>query len=330
MNVTIRDVAAKAQVSNATVSLVLNGRPCRVSEATRQRVKDAARELGFRSAALKQMAGILLPDISNLFFSSIGQAFLLEAQEQGYDAIVMVHGDQKGQDLATLDTLIDRGVCGIVMVRSARSSPEEEVALREKILKSKIPVVVMDRKMDIPNVKSVLLNNREGARMAVSYLLQQGHTCVGCITGPMGDVVSEARLLGYRDALQEAGITFDESLICRGEYRTEDGTKFLPYLLGKSVTAIFCFNDMIALGVCKGCRDYHLHIPADLSVIGFDGIPFCETLDVPLSTVEQPVEEMGRAAAVLLRQMMDRPHSAQDRMFLPTLQIRASTATPRE
>ena len=136
------------------------------------------------------------------------------------------------------------------MVRSARTTPEEEDTLREKILKSRIPVVVMDRKMDIPNVKSV--------------------------------------------------------------------------------TGIFCFNDMIALGVYTGCRAYHLRIPADLSVIGYDGIPFCETLDVPLSTVEQPVEEMGRAAATLLKQMMYQPQCAQDRLFLPSLQIRAGTASPAD
>lgn len=330
MHVTIHDVAARAGVSPATVSLVLNGRPCRVSENTRQRVRQAAQELGFRSAAPRPLVGILLPDISNLFFSSIGQAFLLEARAQGNDAIVMVHGDQPGQDLANLDTLLSRGVGGVVMVRSARTTPEEEDTLREKILKSRIPVVVMDRKMDIPNVKSVLLDNREGARMAVRYLLEQGHTRIGCITGPLEDVVCRERLLGYQDALEEAAIAYDESLICQGDYRPEDGVKYLPYLLGKSVTGIFCFNDMIALGVYTGCRAYHLRIPADLSVIGYDGIPFCETLDVPLSTVEQPVEEMGRAAATLLKQMMYQPQCAQDRLFLPSLQIRASTASPTD
>lgn len=139
MHVTIHDVAARAGVSPATVSLVLNGRPCRVSENTRQRVRQAAQELGFRSAAPRPLVGILLPDISNLFFSSIGQAFLLEARAQGNDAIVMVHGDQPGQDLANLDTLLSRGVGGVVMVRSARTTPEEEDTLREKFSKAGFP-----------------------------------------------------------------------------------------------------------------------------------------------------------------------------------------------
>lgn len=328
MSVTIHDVASKAGVSTTTVSLVLNGRPCRIAASTKARVEAAALELGFHRSPFKRMVGILLPDINNLFFSSIGSAFLRKTQELGGDGAVMVHGDKPGQDLVTLSTLIDRGVCGIVMVRSAHSSQEEENALRERILKSRIPVVLMDRKMDIPNVHSVLLDNHEGARMAVQYLLQKGHRRIGCITGPVGDVVSEERLRGYQDALRDAGVDFDDSLICRGNYRMEDGSKYLPYLLGKSVTSIFCFNDMMALGVCKGCRDYHLCVPGDISVIGFDGIPFCETLDIPLSTVEQPAEEMGKAAAILLHQMVEGSANVQDQVFYPTLQIRASSSVP--
>lgn len=320
----LRDVAEKAGVSLATASLVLNQRPCRIAEPTRQRVLSAAAELGLAPGGA--MVAIMLPDIENPFFANLGQAFLEESQHLGLHALMMVHTDRPQQDAENLDSLLAKGVNGVVLVRSSRSTRQDDQRLLEKLRRKNIPVVVMDRRMEGPNTRSILVDNRAGAHMAVKYLLEQGHTRIGCITGPSEDGVSHERLQGYRDALAEFAIPYDPSLICSGAFRMEDGSRFLPYLLGRSITALFCFNDNVALGVYTACRAYRLKIPENLSVIGFDGIPIGEILDVPLSTVLQPAKEMGCAAAQLLQTMLRSPTQAESIVFQPTLQIRASTA----
>lgn len=165
--------------------------------------------------------------------------------------------------------------------------------------------------------------------MATKHLLSLGHKRIGCITGPARDVVTHDRLDGHKEALAEAGIGFDPALVCTGDYRIDCGTEHLAYLLGQSVTAIFCFNDLMAMGVYKGCRNYNLKIPEDLSVVGFDDIPFCEALEVPLTTVYQPAERIGEEAMKQVFNLLNHEEQAKDIVFEPVLKVRGSTTSPK-
>ncbi|MFV0413752.1 MAG: LacI family DNA-binding transcriptional regulator [Oscillospiraceae bacterium] len=331
MKTTVHDVAARAGVSITTVSLVLNDRPSRISEETRKKVWDAARALGFAhrmndTGKNGGVFGIILPDIRNMFFSGMCAAAEQQAREYGFGTMFTTSDDYAENDLSYIDLMCAKGVNGIMLVRAARTTQPEEERLKSKIVATGLPFVTVDRKLEIENTCSIMVEHRVGAYLAAKHLTGLGHTRIGCIAGPQTDVVSFNRVMGYKDALREAGIAYDESLVCIGDYRTSSGEEHLPYLLGKEVTAIFCFNDLMAIGVYRGCRRYGLKVPQDLSVVGFDDIPFCESLDVPLTTVRQPVEEIGATAISELFNLVRRQRPPKDVLFEPQLKVRASTA----
>lgn len=335
MSTTIHDVAAKAGVSITTVSLVLNNKPSRVSQATKERVWAVAEELKFtniRRSPLtgrgKGVLGIILPDIRNLFFSTLCVSAEQCAKQHGYGVLIATSEDAVESDMDYIDAMYEKGVLGIMMAKAARTTQQNEKKLQQKIIDTSLPFVTIDRHLDISNARSVMGDNKEGAALAMRHLIGLGHRRIGCITGPKQDVVSFQRMAGYKEALQEAGIAFDESLVSIGDYRSSYGAEHLPYLLGQDVTAVFCFNDMMAIGVYKACRAYGLKIPQNLSVVGYDDIAFCESLDTPLTTVHQPTEAMGEAAAMELMAMLADKPSHGPLLFRPTLKVRASTASP--
>src|SRR5699024_5663158 len=146
----------------------------------------------------------------------------------------------------------------------------------QHIQSAQIPFVVVDRSIDFLRAKSVLTDNEKGGYTATKHLLQLGHSKIGCITGPLHNNISTKRLEGYKRALEEFNIPFNDSLIREGDFQTQSGYNNLSYMRGLDVTAIFCFNDMMALGVYKAMRDYGLKIPVDMSVIGYDDIFVCD------------------------------------------------------
>jgi LacI family transcriptional regulator len=136
---------------------------------------------------------------------------------------------------------------------------------------------------------------------------------------------SARRLEGYRKALEEAGIPFDPSLVYVGNYKLESGQEALPYMMGKGVTAIFAFNDMIALGIYKAIRNYGMSIPKDISVIGYDDIFISDVLEVPLTTIHIPIEDIGRHAAKVLVDLIENKPPVEHETHEPVLMVRAST-----
>jgi LacI family transcriptional regulator len=337
MRVTAKDVAAKAGLSLTTVSLVLNNRPSRIPEATQERVWQAVKELQYRpnrraaSLVTNRMGtiGIIVPDVCNIFFASICAACETEARLRDYSVLFGSSGDAVELDLNYIDVFFSKGVDGMILAKAAHTTPEDEDRLMAKILHTNIPFVTVDRKLNIQRGRSITVDHRLGAYMATRHLIGLGHKRIGCITGPVHDVVTRDRLEGYGEALAEAGIMADPALVCTGDYRIDSGAEHLPYLLGKSVTAVFCFNDLMAMGVYKGCRNYNLRIPEDLSVVGFDDIPFCEALEVPLSTVYQPAERIGAEAMKQVFNLLNHEEEARDFVFEPVLKVRASTSGPK-
>ena len=334
MKPTIHDVAKLAGVSITTVSLVLNNKPSRISDATRKRVISAARELQFipnvKAVSLAtgnfSSVGIIVPDIRNVFFAALCAACEEEAYKTGHTVLFGSSGDSSYLTLDYVKNFVQQGAAGIILVKAANTSDDDEQELVDYILKSPIPFITVDRKIKDPNIRSIVVDQKKGAYIATKHLIFQGHRNIGCITGPSPDVVTTQRILGYKQALEEAGIPFCSDIVCEGDYSIDCGREYLPYLLGKFVTAIFCFNDMMAMGVYSGCRNYNMKIPESLSVIGFDDIPFCETLEIPLTSIHQPAEKIGKTAMQELLKLINNTGKARDYMFDPHLKLRASTA----
>lgn len=333
MHVTAKEVAALAGVSITTVSLVLNNRPSRIAPATKERVWAAAKQLNFRvdrraaSLVTNTMGtiGIIVPDLQNMFFASICAACEREARAHSYSVLFGSSEDSPELHNEYIDVFSSKGVDGLILVKAAYTNPQTEQAFQEKMQQTNIPFVTVDRRTKMECNRSIMVNHRLGANLATRHLLELGHTKIGCITGPLQDYVSLERLAGYKQALAEHNTCFNPNLICEGNYRMESGTRCLPTLLGKGVSAIFCFNDMMAFGVYKGCLNYNLSIPQDLSVVGFDDIPMCDMLEVPLTSVNQPTRQIGKEATRQLFNLLHQREQARDVLFEPTLMVRGST-----
>ena len=194
------------------------------------------------------------------------------------------------------------------------------------IRESKIPFVSVDRELRGNNIRSVLLDNRRGGYLATRHLLELGHRKIGCVTGPLDLMSSHERLEGYRDALAEYGVPYKEELIAEGDFQMAGSEKPVLQLLRQNVTGIFSFNDMMAYSIYQVMARRSLRIPQDISLVGFDDLWLSDFLQPPLTTVHQPVEEIGRkAVAALVSAMNGEDAGQQNSVLMPTLHVRAST-----
>ena len=164
--------------------------------------------------------------------------------------------------------------------------------------------------------------------MATRHLVECGHTRIGCVSGTAEFSVTAQRLEGYKRALKEADIPFDEKLVFRGDYTLRSGSRALSYLLGQNATAVFSFNDEMAFGLYQSARQYGISIPGDVSIVGFDNVPFSDVLEVPLSTIDVPTEEMGKSMARELVRIIRENDRGERRtiMYEPALILRGSVA----
>ena len=221
MRVTIKDVAEKAGLSVSTVSLVLNNKPHRISEETRQRVLEVARQMNYRPNRLAvgliknrtNTIGLLIPDITNMFFAEIAKGAEMGCQEQGYSMILCNTNDNPQKDIDYVNVLLERGVDGIIFVMAVNSSNNKARECYELLRQFEKPVVLVDRVVEELELPSVATDNELGGYLATRHLLELGHTRIGCITGPMGSQSSKQRLFGYIRALQEYDIPFYSGLV---------------------------------------------------------------------------------------------------------------------
>ncbi|MEG2105107.1 MAG: LacI family DNA-binding transcriptional regulator [Oscillospiraceae bacterium] len=341
MRTTIRDIALRTGLSVSTVSLVLNHKEHRISEETCKRVFQAAKELNYRpnQAAVSLITkrtntlGLIIPDITNVFFAEIAKGAQVRSQELGYSLILCNTNDDPEKDVDYVNVLLDRGVDGILLVTSVTSGKTSGEKCLEILKYTDKPVVLVDREIfpgtsnsELPGVFS---DNELGGYMATKHLLSLGHTKLGCITGPMGAQSSKHRLFGHIRALQEAGLSFDPALVKEGNYHTESGFRLSGELLDIGVTGIFACNDMMAYGVCRKAAERGILIPTQLSVVGFDDLPFSEFVETPLTSIKQPAYEMGEAAVEKMIGILANPDlPCESTTFQPELVIRKSTVAP--
>jgi LacI family transcriptional regulator len=327
---TIRKVADLAGVSIATVSHVINDTRAVSGELT-ARVLIAMEQLDYhpdiiaRSLRRRETLtlGLLVPSIEIPFFARVAAGIEAAANDAGYSVILCNSGWSLPREVHYLNNLLARRVDGLLCISLAMTA--EHIA---PVLRRRTPVVIFERTMPGVEVDAVEIDNVQGAYDATSHLLDLGHRRIGCITGLRNSNLNEERILGYRKGLAQRGIPFDPTLLQTGDYTAASGVRNAHTLLQvpEPPTAVFAFNDLMALGVLRAAHERGLRVPADLAVIGFDGLAFTEHSCPPLSTVEQPVAEMcGAAIAMLLDRIKGGASPARVQMFAGKLVTRAST-----
>ena len=338
MRKTIKDVARETGFSISTVSLALSNKESRVSAATRQLVREAAKEMNYRPNQLASglitrrtnMLGIILPDISNDFFARIAKGAGYEADLNNHSLMLFDTNDNPDKDIHAINTLVEHSADGILLTSSAVGNTDRLSDCLDMCDRDNIPVVLVDRESDIVEAHTVMIDQELGGYIAAKHLLDYGHKRIGCITGPMVTSSSKKRLFGYIKAIQEKGITFDSSLVLEGDYNTKCGYELAEKLVDKDITAIFAFNDLIAYGAYWYLREKNFSVPGDISIIGFDDIHFSQFIETPLSTVHQPVFDIGREAVSKLIRMINKESVDMKTIFNPELKVRASTAFYKE
>lgn len=328
---TLWDVARAAGVSAATVSRALE-KPDAVAEETRLRVMEAVAACGYTPNILARnlrkmetrLVTVLIADVTNPFFNEIVRGVEQVARAHGYSVLLADSENDPGQEAAYGNLLAARRTDGMILLNGRL--PVGLMAETPRGAKPP-PIVVACEYLTNRDLPTVQIDNIEAARKATEHLIDQGHRRIGFITGPMWNVLSRDRLQGYRDALLDNGLAFEEPLVVSGDFSILSGVSAAQQLLrlAQPPSAIFASNDEMAFGAIRAARDAGLKVPQDLSIMGFDDIRFAAYVDPPLTTVRQPGLEIGRTAMTMLLAILRDAKLPQRRVVLPTeLVARAS------
>ena len=335
MRTTIKDVAKAAGVSPATVSFILNNKPFPISQETKEKVLRTVKELNYRPNQLAvslvthttNTVGLILPDSSNPFFATLSNHIETKLRQEGINVVI---GNTNGDPKITRDYIhifCDRCVDGIILMQMDFEDKEETRMCQQLLESIDIPVVYADRIVKNSNHFSVEVDQQLVGYIACKHLLELGHRRIGCAAGSISLKINADRYKGYQKALSEYHIPVEENLLYCDSLSIECGSRALPCLLGQNVTAIFAFNDMIAYGIYKECRNYNLCIPEDLSVIGVDDISMSDIIQPPLTTVSQPLSLIAQhAVAGMLHSIKGSQNPTECVTLQPLLKVRASTA----
>ncbi|MEG1926140.1 MAG: LacI family DNA-binding transcriptional regulator [Ruthenibacterium sp.] len=333
---TIRDIAKKAGVSHTTVSLVLNSKNNRVSQATKDKVIAIAKEMNYSpnqiavSLATKKTftLGIILPNLINTHFSAIASGVQSYAQSQGYSVFLCNTNESVEKCIAYVNEFVNRNMDGFVLIPPALINENgDNEKLYATLEECEIPYVLVEHAVLHLFHDFVTIDNRSGGYIATEHLLELNHKKIGCITGPRTEIGAKRRFRGYKEALADYSIEFQKDFVYNGDYSFNSGIEGGKNLIEKGVTAIFCCNDLMALGVNKAAAGLGMKIPEQLSIVGFDQNPICEYLNIPLTTISQPSIAMGKKACeILLDGIEDSEEFQRDYYFSPTLIVRNSTA----
>jgi DNA-binding LacI/PurR family transcriptional regulator len=328
---TIRDVAAYAGVSPATVSRVLNNYPFMRPEV-RVKVLAGVAELGYERNRVAQrlrasrsfVVGIVVTDVTNPFLNSIMATIEAVFSEHGYSVLMSNTGSDPQKELNYLSMMESEGVAGIAIAPTS-----ENVNRVAELAESGIPIVVIDRRTTHAPLDCVLSDNLGGAQLAVEHLIALGHRQIGHVGGPIQVTSGRERLEGYRLAMERAGLTVEPGWIRIGDHKYEGGYQNTVALLDDhpELTALFIENNMMSLGALTALHDQRVAIPNHLSIVGFDDLPWYSVLNPPLTVIAQATSAIGSRAASLLLERIERPSLPARTDVLPTtLIVRGSSA----
>ncbi|QDU75674.1 HTH-type transcriptional repressor CytR [Bremerella volcania] len=320
-NSTLSDVAREANVSVSTASRVLNGlaEKYRISRATAQLVRDSADKLGFRpsqvarSLRLKRtgLFGIIVPDLSNPFFSSIARSVTVAAEAEGFSAILADSGGSVEKEKNLIDQLTTRSVEALIVCPVGLDFEH-----LENVHQQGIPLVVVDRCKAKSSMVQVTSDHITGTRTAMDLLLRNGHRHIGVLQGIAGTLPCDQRLQGVKEALAEVGVRLHPVMVAGNEFSYESGYESARKLLttNPQITALFAMSTPNAFGAYQAAIELGLRVPDDLSLVCFDDVAFADFMQVPLTTVSQDVLELGRLAASLVIDQLSQGKSPVQKM----------------
>lgn len=328
---TIYEVSEKAGVSLATVSRVINN-SAKVSARTREKVEAVMSELGYRPNSVAQSlasnrsnsVGILVPELHGPFFGNMLSSIEGELRQYGKHVIITAgHSDQEREKEA-ISFLASRQCDALILHVFAIGDH-----FLQQLLHDEVPFVLIGR--DIPEMSSgcFIINNEQGEYLATRSLIELGHTELAYIAGPLWKSDGQARMAGFRRALDDFGLPFEPGRVAEGTYEEASGAQAMQFLLesGRPFTGLVCANDEMAAGAIDVARSHGLKLPDDLSVIGFDDVFFTRYMHPALSTVHYPIDVMGRMAArCVLRDVYGVEGLDIRNRFEPKVVRRASTA----
>jgi DNA-binding LacI/PurR family transcriptional regulator len=303
MTTTIVDVARQAGVSIATVSRVIHDSPL-VNTETRQRVEQAMAELHYAPNVVARglvtrrtlAIGLVITSMADPFFPPIVQGVEETALDRGYSVLLSTSNNDPARELAVVRVLKERRVDAII-VASSRVGSLYQTHLEE----IEVPLVLINNEQSGAYTYSVGTDDVSGGGLATRYLLGLGHRAIGYIHGPLAKQSTQDRYRGYALALCEHGIAADAALIVAGDGQAEGGQRAMAELLQRRPrpTAVFCFNDLTAMGALRAIRSAGLTVPANMSIVGYDDIGLAAYAEPPLTTIAQQTHELGKQAMLL-------------------------------
>jgi LacI family transcriptional regulator len=336
---TIVDIAARAGVSKATVSRVLNDRAEGVGAQTRARIRAILDATGFQPSAMarglktgeSRSIGLIVPDVTNPFHPLLVSGAEQALSAAGYSLFLCNTGSDAAKQGDYVRVLIDKRVDGVIL-DSVGFGAEAQVRLLEG---EGIPVVLLDSTIGGRTRRyGVFLDNRHGVREAMTFLFRRKDRRLAFISGPPDVSQSVERRESVEALAREWGLDRERLTVLDGDFTLERGCRLVGELLGARdgrtrFNAVFAANDMMALGALKALRQAGVSAPGEVEVLGYDDIPFARLLDPPLSTVAQPAREMGAASAeLLLRLIAGRPPRRKTIVMKPQLVLRGTTLDP--
>lgn len=327
---TIRDVASKAEVSIATVSRVVNGnRP--VHPDIRERVLKAVEDLDYRpnllARGLRQrntsMIGLIIPDNSNPFYAELARAIEDAGFAAGY-SVILCNTDLSEEKLqAYIDVLLSHKVDGVIFIDIANMV----IKSLDRILAEGIPIVLTNADVPVSTMDQILVDNYQGGYLAGQYLLRLNHRRIGCITYPETVIGETSRIGGFRQALADSGIALTPDHFAFGNGRYDSGYQAMQELIQRrpDLTAIFVFNDLMALGAMNALHARGMRVPDDLSIVGFDNIFYASAFEPALTTIAQPITTIGQECIARLIDRIQLPEKPPIHISLPVELIERSS-----
>ncbi|WP_375322649.1 HTH-type transcriptional repressor PurR [Aliivibrio logei] len=329
---TIKDVAKLAAVSTTTVSHVIN-KTRFVAEATQKRVWEAVEELNYAPSAVARSLkcnttrtiGMLVTQSFNPFFAEVMHGVENYCYKQGYTLFMCNTEGDLDKQKHYLRMLSEKRVDGLLVMCSDLN--EQLLALLEK--NTELPMVIMDWGPDSPRTDKIIDNSEKGGYLATKHLIENGHEKIACITGQLDKLTCKERVRGFERALAESNLSANPDWILEGDFECASASKAVDKVLAMTErpTALFCFNDIMALAAISKIQQAGLKVPEDISVIGYDNIELSAYFSPPLTTIHQPKRRVGKTAVeILLERIKDKHHERRIFEMQPEVVSRSSVS----
>lgn len=335
MKVTVRDIAEKVGLSATSVSLVLNNKPSRITEESKQKIIKAAKEMGYKhkekriepKSIKEKIIGVIHPNINNLFLNECINGIENYGTIHNYKVLICNVDDTTGRTLDYLELLTRLGVEGVIVIPPMDMNVDgNNIGLGEFFKKNKVQILLLDRAIDRVFCDFITSDNKQGAYLATEYLILCGHDNIGMIAGTREVYTSRKRVEGYKEALAYYNISIKNDNIFYGDFKASSGYEAADYFMKRNINAIFSCNDEMAFGVYQYAEDNGLIIGDSISIVGYDDISTCSKVKPSLTSVHQPGELMGKRACEMLIKRIKKIEegTVRDIFFTPQLVERNS------